>query len=135
MQPYVVSKITDADGQLVEEIQPTVKRWVLSEETSAVVRELMEGGVQTGTGKNALVPGLPRGWQIGDQPKARQRRFRGADCGSVNRSLIVPYLANSNNFNRFELLIRALSFFPHGDYGAVTLLCYEGNVVRLYSFV
>lgn len=69
MQPYVVSKITDADGQLVEEIQPTVKRWVLSEETSAVVRELMEGGVQTGTGKNALVPGCRVGGKSGTSQK------------------------------------------------------------------
>lgn len=69
MQPYVVSKITDADGQLVEEIQPTVKRRVISEKTSAVMRELMEGVVQTGTGKNASVPGYRVGGKSGTSQK------------------------------------------------------------------
>ncbi len=69
MQPYLVSKITDADGQLVREIQPTVKRRVISEETSAVMRELMEGVVQTGTGKNASVPGYRVGGKSGTSQK------------------------------------------------------------------
>jgi stage V sporulation protein D (sporulation-specific penicillin-binding protein) len=57
MQPYVVSKITAADGTLVKETKPTVKRRVLSEETSATMRELMEYVVTDGTGKNAAIAG------------------------------------------------------------------------------
>lgn len=51
MQPYVVQTITDADGQVVHETEPTVKRQVISEETSATMRTLMEGVVTDGTGK------------------------------------------------------------------------------------
>ena len=51
MQPYVVAKITAPDGTVVKEVQPTVKRRVISEETSATMCRLMEGVVTGGTGK------------------------------------------------------------------------------------
>ena len=69
MQPYLVSKITDADGQVVEEIEPTVKHRVLSAETSATMRELMEGVVGVGTGKNAAIAGYRVGGKSGTSQK------------------------------------------------------------------
>ncbi|MGN0976355.1 MAG: penicillin-binding transpeptidase domain-containing protein [Gemmiger sp.] len=69
VQPYVVQKITDSDGILVSETQTTVKRQVLQPETSAVMRELMEGVVTTGTGKNAAVAGYRVGGKSGTSQK------------------------------------------------------------------
>ena len=57
MQPYVVQRITAPDGTVVREIEPTVKRRVISEETSATMCQLMEGVVTEGTGKHAAVNG------------------------------------------------------------------------------
>ena len=59
MQPYVVAKITAPDGTVVKEVQPTVKRRVISAETSATMRRLMEGVVTGGTGKAGRAGGLP----------------------------------------------------------------------------
>ena len=69
MQPYIVQSITDADGQTVRTVQPTVKRRVISEETSAAMRTLMEGVVTTGTGKNGAVAGYRVGGKTGTSQK------------------------------------------------------------------
>lgn len=69
MQPYLVQTITDADGQIVRETQPTVRAQVIRPETSAVMRELMEGVVETGTGKNAAVAGYRVGGKSGTSQK------------------------------------------------------------------
>ncbi len=57
MQPYVVAKKLDQDGNTVYETTPTVKRQVVSESTSKKVISLMEQVVTDGTGKNAYIPG------------------------------------------------------------------------------
>ena len=52
MQPHVVQSIRDTERNTVQQVEPTVKAQVIRPETSAVMRELMEGVVTTGTGKN-----------------------------------------------------------------------------------
>ena len=46
-----------ADGTILEESEPTVKRRVIREETSATMCRLMEGVVTEGAGKHAAVNG------------------------------------------------------------------------------
>lgn len=69
MQPYVVEKIVNADGKLVKETRPTVRRQVLKEETSEVMRQLMEGVVDGGTGRNGYVAGYRIGGKTGTSQK------------------------------------------------------------------
>lgn len=69
MQPYVVQRITAPDGTVVREIEPTVKRRVISEETSATMCQLMEGVVTAGTGKHAAVNGYFVGGKSGTSQK------------------------------------------------------------------
>lgn len=59
MQPHVVRSIRDTERNTVQQMEPTVKAQVIRPETSAVMRELMEGVVTTGTGKNGAVAGSP----------------------------------------------------------------------------
>ena len=84
MQPYVVEKITDAEGDLVKQVEPTVKRQVISEQTSLEMREMMESVVTLGGGKNAYVAGYRVGGKSGtsqkldsDDEKARIASFIG----------------------------------------------------------
>ena len=57
MKPYVVAKVLDDNGNVVSETQPTVRRQVISEETSAKVAEMMRRVVNEGTAKNGYVIG------------------------------------------------------------------------------
>ena len=65
MQPYIVKQITDNEGIIVEATEPTVRRQVVSSETSATVRAILEDVVKTGTGKNAQIKGYRVGGKTG----------------------------------------------------------------------
>ena len=56
-KPYVVKNVLNADGTVKSTTEPEVLRQVISEDTSAYMREAMEQVVANGTGKNAYVPG------------------------------------------------------------------------------
>ena len=65
MQPYVVSRVTDPDGSVVQSGQPTEVRQVVSEQTSQRCRTILEGVVDGGTGHNAAVEGYRIGGKTG----------------------------------------------------------------------
>ncbi|MCI8525866.1 MAG: PASTA domain-containing protein [Oscillospiraceae bacterium] len=69
LQPYVVDQVVDSDGNVVQKNERTVIRQVISEETSATMRELMEAVVVTGTAKNAKVVGYRVGGKTGTSEK------------------------------------------------------------------
>ncbi len=69
MQPYVVAKKLDQDGNTVFETTPTVKRQVVSESTSKTVVSMMEKVVAEGTGKNAYIPGYRVAGKTGTSEK------------------------------------------------------------------
>lgn len=53
MKPYVVKSVVDKNGQEIKHFQPQALRRVMSEETSAKMREILTAVVDTGTGKLA----------------------------------------------------------------------------------
>lgn len=56
-KPYVVKEVLGGDGSVKSTNETEVVRQVISEDTSAYMREAMEQVVANGTGKNAYVPG------------------------------------------------------------------------------
>ncbi len=72
MQPYVVEKMLNPDGTTAYEREPEVLRQVISEETSAKVRQILEavvGDPKDGTGRNAAVKGYRIGGKTGTSEK------------------------------------------------------------------
>lgn len=69
MKPYVVSEIHSPDGETLETISPTVTRRVLKEETSLIMREMMEAVVDYGGGRNAQIAGYRVGGKSGTSQK------------------------------------------------------------------
>ena len=69
--PYLVEEITDQDGNVVSKHDSTPIRQVVSEETSALVRDIMEYEVTTGTGKNGQVAGYRIGGKTGTADKGQ----------------------------------------------------------------
>lgn len=69
MQPYVVKQIVTEDGREVKTTTPVIKRKVISQETSQILRDYLESVVSEGTGKNAMVEGYTVGGKTGTAEK------------------------------------------------------------------
>ena len=67
--PYIVDQVVDADGNVVYQHDSTPVRQVISEETSATVRGILEYVVESGTGKNGKVAGYRIGGKTGTADK------------------------------------------------------------------
>ena len=72
MQPYIVSHATDSYGNIVDVAEPTILRQVISAETSATVRSILEEVVSSGTGRNAQVRGYRVGGKTGTSENVEQ---------------------------------------------------------------
>ncbi|MDD3429127.1 MAG: penicillin-binding transpeptidase domain-containing protein [Oscillospiraceae bacterium] len=69
VQPHVVSKILDAEGNIIEELTPSIKRQVISEEVSATISSILEENVVSGHGTYAYVSGYRVGGKSGTSQK------------------------------------------------------------------
>ena len=69
--PHFAKQITDSDGNVVWQHDDTPVRQVISEETSATVRECLEYVVASGTGKNGQVAGYRIGGKTGTADKGQ----------------------------------------------------------------
>lgn len=80
VQPHIVSEIRDAEGNLIESIQPEAKRQVVSPETSAALQSALEELVSsTPNGQNAYVAGYHVGGKSGTSEKLERRTQDGED--------------------------------------------------------
>lgn len=57
MQPYLVQKVYNDQGVLMQENKPRFRGQVISEETSAMMREALKGVITSGTAKKAKLDG------------------------------------------------------------------------------
>ena len=91
MQPHIVRQITDSDGNIIEATEPTVLRQVVSAETSAAIRIMLEGVVDNGTGRNAQVRGYRIGGKTGTSENIEQLALRDEDDTSA-KDYVVSFL-------------------------------------------
>lgn len=68
-RPHVVSKITDENGNLVEEIKPELLKQTVSKGTSDTIKEYLLATVSEGTAGVAKVPGYSMGGKTGTGEK------------------------------------------------------------------
>ena len=69
LKPYVVSQITDSNGDIIKSQSKTVLRHPISEDVSRLMREYMYGTVMAGTGQEAQVAGYAIGGKTGTAQK------------------------------------------------------------------
>lgn len=94
MRPYVVSEIRDAQGQTLKEVQPHVKRRVISPETARTVTTILEGVVTDGTGGKAAIAGFRVAGKTGTAQKIDSRTGRYSASQFV--SSFVGYVPANN---------------------------------------
>ena len=71
--PYIVDQVLDDEGNVISQHDSTPIRQVISEETSAKVRQCLEYVVAQGTGKNGQVAGYRIGGKTGTADKTETR--------------------------------------------------------------
>lgn len=57
IKPRLVKELTDSEGNVVKKFEPEVIRNVISQQTSDTIKDILEGVVSLGTGRNAYVKG------------------------------------------------------------------------------
>ena len=77
--PYVVSKIVDHNGNVIKTTEPSIRRQVISEETSAEMRGVLEAVVNRKDGSNAYIKGYAIGGKSGTSQKIDKSRETGND--------------------------------------------------------
>ncbi len=90
VKPYVVSQVLDADGKVKNTTTTTVKRQVISEETSALMCEMLETVVDGGGGKNAYVAGYRVGGKTGTSQKLNESHAAGRDLYVASFCGVAP---------------------------------------------
>ncbi|MDD7314502.1 MAG: penicillin-binding transpeptidase domain-containing protein [Bacilli bacterium] len=74
MTPYILKKIVNSDKELVVK-NPVVKRQVISEKTSNLMRESLESVVAKGTGRGGYAEGIRLMGKTGTAQKAENGRY------------------------------------------------------------
>ena len=69
-QPRLVKKITDENGNTIQDISPTLLRQTISKQTSDTLKQFMYATVTGGTAKTAKVDGYSMGGKTGTAQKA-----------------------------------------------------------------
>ncbi|MDR1409949.1 MAG: PASTA domain-containing protein [Oscillospiraceae bacterium] len=84
MQPYIVARELDADGNAIKKNEPTLKRQVISNDTASKVTEMMRQVVIAGTGKNGYVPG----YRVAGKTGTSQKMISGEHDGKYVASFV-----------------------------------------------
>lgn len=67
--PQVIDRIIDSNGNIVKDFEPDIKRQVISEDTSAAMREILENVCVTNQGSNCYIQGYRIGGKSGTSQK------------------------------------------------------------------
>lgn len=71
--PHFATKLTDMNGNIVRTLTPPRGQQVISSETSAIMREILEGVVYHGTGHRTYLPGYRIGGKTATSEKLPRR--------------------------------------------------------------
>lgn len=69
VKPFVVKRVFDSNGNTIYENAPNIIRRVISENTSQIMREIMRGVIEEGTGKKAKLEHVSCGGKTGTAKK------------------------------------------------------------------
>ncbi len=58
MQPHLINRVTNSGGGTVVKVHPQVWKHAMKPATAAALNQMMQGVVQSGTGRAAQIPGI-----------------------------------------------------------------------------
>ena len=127
--PHVVDKITDQNGNVMQEIGTNIRRQVISESASETIRQIMEFEVGDGTqggGGNAYVAGYRIGGKSGTSEQLNMDRRADGDYKKVaSFAAVLPA-------NDPEILVYVMLDDPNNartDYSSILAAPVVGNII------
>lgn len=128
--PHVVDKITDQNGNVVEEVGANVRRQVISESASETIRQIMEyevgDGSTSGGGSKAYVAGYRIGGKSGTSEQLNMERRADGDYKKVaSFAAVLPA-------NDPEILVYVMLDDPNNartDYSSILAAPVVGNII------
>ncbi len=122
MKPYIVDKIVDREGKIIMSNYPSIQRKVISEETSELMREILESVVSDGGGKNAQVSGYRIGGKTGTAQKYKN--------GVIAQGLYVSTFIGFAPANDPEYMLLFIVDEPKGGvyYGSMVAAPYTSEI-------
>ena len=128
--PHVVDKITDQNGNVVEEVGANVRRQVISESASETIRQIMEyevgDGSTNGGGSNAYVAGYRIVGKSGTSEQLNMERRADGDYKKVaSFAAVLPA-------NDPEILVYVMLDDPNNartDYSSILAAPVVGNII------
>ena len=127
--PHVVDKITDQNGNVVQEIGTNIRRQVISESASDAIRQIMEYEVADGTqggGGRAYVAGYRIGGKSGTSEQLNMERRADGDYKKVaSFAAVLPA-------NDPEILVYVMLDDPNNartDYSSILAAPVVGNII------
>ena len=127
--PHVVDKITDQNGNVIEEVGANVRRQVISESASKAIRQIMEYEVADGTqggGGRAYVAGYRIGGKSGTSEQLNMDRRSDGDYKKV-ASFVAVLPADDP-----EILVYVMLDDPNNaktDYSSILAAPVVGNII------
>lgn len=91
VQPHVVDRILDSEGNIVSSASTEPKRQVVSEDVSQLITSILAENVVDGGGKNAYVAGYSTGGKTGTSEKIAEWR---EELANGNEGALMQYIAS-----------------------------------------
>lgn len=117
-QPYITKSITDQKGNIIKENHPAKIRNVINAETSRIIKELMVGVVEHGSGTAAMLPNVLVGGKTGTAQRLVNNNYSSSSHNSSfigffpaeKPSVVVYVLVNSPTRGTYGGLVAAPIF-------------------------
>lgn len=93
-QPYFVKSMSDVNGVVVYEKNPTVLNKTISEETSAIMRQMMKEVIEQYSGYYSFIPG----YDVGGKTGTSQKYASGALSGEYIASFVGTFPADNPDY-------------------------------------
>ena len=125
LKPYYVQDVTASTGDVLEHNEREVVRTVITPGTSAQIRRYLTGVVDSGSGKNAAIPGYSVGGKTGTSQKYDEN-------GNVSSTLLVASFVGFVPANDPEYLCMIIVDEPQVPvvYGSTVAAPYVQQVLR-----
>lgn len=90
LQPYVVAQVLDSNGNIITNNETTVKRQVISAQTSAAINDMLEATVSKGTARNCYIAGYRIGGKTGTSEKIAEQAQTGQKTYVASFCAVAP---------------------------------------------